>query len=82
MAHLWLESEVMAGSSSTSKYSVKSSATNNPIEKELGKFFLQQITNDNSPIYGKGFQAGYASMMRFGLPRTLNHIKMTGSFPL
>ncbi|KAI5060278.1 hypothetical protein GOP47_0024698 [Adiantum capillus-veneris] len=84
LAHMWLESEVMAGSSSSSSSS-SSAAKKGPkseVEKKLGGFFLHQIAMDSSPIYGEGFRAGHASMVQFGLRSTLEHIKMTGSFPL
>ncbi|MCO5576255.1 hypothetical protein L7F22_030064 [Adiantum nelumboides] len=80
LAHMWLESEVMAGSSGSR--SMKSKAPKSTMDKKLGEFFLQQIAKDTSPIYGKGFRVGYASMMKYGLRRTLDHIRMTGSFPL
>jgi hypothetical protein len=60
----------------------KSKAPKNPIDKKLGEFFLHQISVDTSPIYGEGFRAGHASMMQYGLKRTLDHIKMTGGFPV
>lgn len=90
LAHMWLESEVMAGSSSSSASSSSSSSSSvaskkgpkSEVEKKLGGFFLHQIAMDSSPIYGEGFRAGHASMVQFGLKRTLEHIKMTGAFPL
>ncbi|KAI5068396.1 hypothetical protein GOP47_0016741 [Adiantum capillus-veneris] len=83
LAHMWLESEVMAGSGgSRSNGSMKSKAPKSTMDKKLGEFFLQQIAKDTSPIYGKGFRAGHASMMKFGLRPTLDHIRMTGSFPI
>ncbi|KAH7300814.1 hypothetical protein KP509_24G079900 [Ceratopteris richardii] len=80
IAHMWLESEVMAGSSNSSS-SKKSKAPRTPADKKLGEFFLHQIANDSSPIYGSGFRAGHSSMMQYGLKRTLDHIKYTGRFP-
>eukprot|EP00250_Pteridium_aquilinum_P010539 c19461_g1_i1 orf=618-1982(-) len=80
VAHMWLESEVMAGSSSSSS-SKKSKAPKTAIDKKLGEFFLHQIAKDSSPIYGNGFRAGHASMVQYGLRRTLDHIKLTGRFP-
>ncbi|MCO5601047.1 hypothetical protein L7F22_055164 [Adiantum nelumboides] len=80
VAHMWLESEVMAGSSSSSS-SKKSKAPKTAADKKLGEFFLHQIAKDSSPIYGDGFRAGHASMVQYGLRRTLDHIKLTGRFP-
>lgn len=88
LAHMWLESEVMAGSSSAPSSSSSSSVSKNPkgpkseVEKKLGEFFLHQVAMDSSPIYGEGFRAGHASMVQYGLRRTLEHIKMTGGFPV
>ena len=85
VGHMWLESEVMAGSSSSSSDSSssnKSKAPKNPIDRKLGEFFLHQISVDSSPIYGEGFRAGHAAMMQYGLRRTLDHIRMTGRFPV
>lgn len=80
VAHMWLESEVMAGSSSSSS-SKKSKAPRSAMDKKLGEFFLHQIAKDSSPIYGEGFRAAHASMVQYGLRRTLDHIKLTGRFP-
>ncbi|KAH7278530.1 hypothetical protein KP509_38G045100 [Ceratopteris richardii] len=88
VAHMWLESEVMAGSSSSSAASSSSSSSSSKkgpkseVEKKLGEFFLNQIAMDSSPVYGEGFRGGHASMVQFGLRRTLDHIKMTGTFPI
>eukprot|EP00250_Pteridium_aquilinum_P033741 c6190_g1_i1 orf=486-1898(-) len=89
LAHMWLESEVMAGSSSSSASSSSPSPASknakgpkSEVEKRLGEFFLHQIAMDSSPIYGEGFRAGHASMVQFGLRRTLEHVKITGGFPI
>eukprot|EP00249_Psilotum_nudum_P011294 c23083_g1_i1 orf=156-1487(+) len=83
VAHMWLESEVMAGSSSSSSSSsTKTKAPKSEVEKKLGQFFLHQITMDSSSIYGEGFRAGHSAMVQYGLKRTLDHIKMTNSFPI
>lgn len=80
LAHMWLESEVTAGSSSSSS-SKKSKAPKSEVEKKVGEFFLHQIAMDSSPVYGEGFRAGHAAMVQYGLRRTLDHIKITGGFP-
>lgn len=90
LSHMWLESEVMptsrgmpststasaAPSSSTSKKGGKSD-----IEKKLGEFFMHQIVHDSSPAYGEGFRAAYSAVNKYGLRRTLDHIRLTGYFP-
>ncbi|CAK9171833.1 unnamed protein product [Ilex paraguariensis] len=92
LSHMWLESEVMpagfrnmpsasaassSSSSSTSKKGVKSG-----IENKLGEFFLHQISHDASPAYGGGFRAAIAAVNKYGLRPTLDHIGMTGNFPM
>lgn len=81
LAHMWLESEVMAGSSSSSS-SKNYKAPRSAIEKKLGEFFLYQIAMEPSPVYGEGFRAGHSAMVQYGLRRTLDHIKLTCGFPV
>ena len=92
LAHLWLESEITSGSGSmatTSDASSSSSSTSSSskkgakteFEKRLGEFFKYQIETDSSVAYGDGFRAGMRAVERYGLRSTLDHIKMTGSFP-
>uniref|UniRef100_A0A803M3J1 LIM zinc-binding domain-containing protein n=1 Tax=Chenopodium quinoa TaxID=63459 RepID=A0A803M3J1_CHEQI len=69
LSYMWLESEVMPGRTSE-------------VEKKLGEFFLHQIAHDASPAYGGGFRAANAAVNTYGLRRTLNHIHLTGSFPI
>uniref|UniRef100_A0A0C9RHT7 TSA: Wollemia nobilis Ref_Wollemi_Transcript_19811_1816 transcribed RNA sequence n=1 Tax=Wollemia nobilis TaxID=56998 RepID=A0A0C9RHT7_9CONI len=89
LSHMWLESEVIAGSStqgaSTSSASSSSSSSKKGVrsqfETKLGEFFMHQIAMDSSPAYGEGFRAGHAATVQYGLRRTLDHIKLTGNFP-
>ncbi|GAU15346.1 hypothetical protein TSUD_04150 [Trifolium subterraneum] len=88
LAHMWLESELssasgsnfVSGSSSSASYTSKK-GKRPPFEKKLGEFFKHQIESDISPVYGDGFRAGQKAVRKYGLQRTLHHIKMTGSFP-
>lgn len=98
LAHMWLDSEIIAaaGSSSSSASSSSSSSTSSSsgstssskkgkrsdFEKKLGEFFMHQIESDTSSAYGDGFRKGNESVNKFGLKRTLDHIKLTGSFPI
>ncbi|GJN09419.1 hypothetical protein PR202_ga27425 [Eleusine coracana subsp. coracana] len=50
-------------------------------EKKLCAFIKHQIETDPSEAYGDGFRAGNQAVDRYGLRRTLDHMKMTGSFP-
>ena len=90
LSYMWLESEVMpsfqsmpststasASSSSSSKKGAKSH-----VENKLGEFFKNQIANDSSPAYGGGFRAANEAVNKYGLRRTLDHIHLTGFFPV
>lgn len=92
---MWLESEVMPGfknmastsAPSTSAPSTSSSSSSkkggrSPVENKLGEFFMHQIAHDTSPAYGEGFRAANKAVNAYGLRRTLDHIHLTGSFPM
>ncbi|KAL7253244.1 hypothetical protein ACSBR1_007720 [Camellia fascicularis] len=49
---------------------------------KLGEFFMHQIAHDASPAYGGGFRAANAAVNQYGLRSVLDHIHLTGSFPL
>lgn len=80
MAHLWLQAQIGDAGSSSSSSDVKKG--NQVDQHRLGEFFMHQIAMDPSPVYGDGFRRAYAAVSRYGLPQTLTHIKMTGTFPL
>nr|XP_043608508.1 protein DA1-related 1-like [Erigeron canadensis] len=92
LAHMWLDSEIMAGSGNTNVASSSSSSTPAPesskkgkrsdFEKQLGEFFKYQIESDTSAAYGDGFREGNKSVLKYGLRSTLDHIRLTGRFPL
>jgi len=93
LSHMWLESEVVPGTGSlpSSSNDVSSSSSSAPyskkagtsdIEKKLGRFFMHQIVHDTSPAYGEGFRTAYAAVNRYGLRRTLDHIRLTGNVPM
>ncbi|GAB2299712.1 Protein DA1- 2 [Dionaea muscipula] len=93
LSYMWLESEVMPSfssmpSTSTSSASSSSSSSSSSkkgrkseVEKKLGEFFMHQIANDASLAYGGGFRDANAAVTKYGLWRTLEHIRYTGSFP-
>lgn len=90
---MWLEAEVMSGSrnmpstsaaassSTSTSYSSKKGAISK-VENKLGEFFMNQIANDSSPAYGGGFRSANAAVNKYGLRCTLDHIRLTGQFPL
>ncbi|KAL7135576.1 hypothetical protein ABFS83_11G107000 [Erythranthe nasuta] len=101
LAHMWLDSEIYAGSTTSSlspSSSTSSSATSSSdpapalsesskkgkrsdFEKKLGEYFKHQIESDTSTAYGDGFREGNQAVLKFGLRRTLDHIRFTGCFP-
>jgi len=89
LAHMWIESEIMAGSGSSAASSSSGSSTSrsskkggrSQFERKLGDFFKHQIETDTSMAYGEGFRAGNRAVMQYGLKRTLEHIRLTGTFP-
>lgn len=90
LAHMWLESEIIAGSSSTTVASTSSSSPvptsskkgkRSDFEKKLGEFFIHQIESDTSAAYGDGFREGNKAVAKYGLRSTLDHIRLTGTFP-
>lgn len=90
LAHMWLDSEITAGSvsnvaSSSSGASSSTSpfkkGTRSQFERKLGEFFKHQIESDTSSAYGDGFRDGNEAVLKYGLRRTLDHIRYTGSFP-
>lgn len=68
IAHMWLKSELKRGYGGSS------------INKRLGEFFIHQIETDSSPIYGHGFRAASAAVAKYGLSRTIHHLRQTGEF--
>ncbi|KAM7270585.1 hypothetical protein ACFE04_029799 [Oxalis oulophora] len=95
LSYLWLESEVLPGSKtnmpSTSHASSSSSLSTSVcskkggksgVEQKLGEFFMHQIAHDASPAYGEGFRLANAAVNKYGLRRTLDHIRYTGIFPV
>ncbi|CAN6214845.1 unnamed protein product, partial [Urochloa humidicola] len=89
LAHMWIESEIMAGSGSSAASSSSGSSSSasskkggrSQFERKLGDFFKHQIESDTSMAYGDGFRAGNRAVMQYGLKRTLEHIRLTGTFP-
>lgn len=74
LAHMWLETQRTSAEQSNRRAS-------SPFDKKLGEFFKHQIESDTSPVYGNGFRAGNQAVLKYGLQRTLDHIRFTGTFP-
>lgn len=77
MAHMWLDAEIGSPGSGTAHVALQP-----PSDEQLGAFFKCQIEEDTSPDYGEGFKLARQAVQEFGLRTTLDHIRMTGSFPL
>ncbi|CAK9135672.1 unnamed protein product [Ilex paraguariensis] len=93
LSHMWLESEVLpefrnmpstsaALTSSSSSSSTSKKGGKSAVENKLGEFFIHQIVHDTSPAYGGGFRAANEAVNKYGLRCTLDHIRLTGSFPV
>ncbi|KAK1355267.1 LIM zinc-binding domain-containing protein [Heracleum sosnowskyi] len=96
LSYMWLESEVMPGfrnTASTSAASTSGSSSSSsslsskkggrsPVENKIGEFFMHQIAHDTSTAYGEGFRAANKAVNAYGLRRTLDHIRLTGSLPV
>ncbi|KZV20211.1 hypothetical protein F511_01068 [Dorcoceras hygrometricum] len=77
MANMWLESQ----SQSSSDTSSSGRGLRSPFERKLAMFLKNQIATDTSEIYGNGFRAANQAVLKFGLRRTLDHMRETGKFP-
>ncbi|KAH1153003.1 hypothetical protein AAZX31_18G034000 [Glycine max] len=92
LSYMWLDAEVMscartmsstsAAASSSSYSSSSKKGVKSHVENKLGEFFMNQIANDSSPAYGGGFRAANEAVNKYGLRCTLEHIRLTGHFPL
>ena len=90
LAHMWLDSDIIFGygcnvaatsSASSSSSTTSKKRTRSQFERKLGDFFKPQIESDTSSAYGDGFRADNLAVLQYGLRRTLDHIRLTGSFP-
>lgn len=87
LAHMWLDTKLKSGSGSNVASTSSSASTalkrgiGSQYEMKLGEFFKHQIKSDISPVYGDGYRAGQQAVHKYGLQSTLEHIRMTGTFP-
>lgn len=79
IAHIWLRSELEFKSTrKTAPANTNTNLSYSAASKRLGEFFLHQIETDASPVYGDGFRSAYAAASKYGLVRTLAHLRKTG----
>ncbi|KAK2994807.1 hypothetical protein RJ640_021039 [Escallonia rubra] len=88
LAHMWLQTQLMptpgrnvASTSSSASWTSRKHRERSPFDRKLGELFKHQIESDTSPVYGNGFRAGSEAVLKYGLERTLDHIRLTGTFP-
>ncbi|XP_044511788.1 protein DA1-like isoform X2 [Mangifera indica] len=82
LAHMWLDAQLRSISgNNVASTSRNLRQTRSKFERKLGEFFKHQIISDTSPVYGEGFRAGQLAVHKYGLGRTLDHIRLTGRFP-
>ncbi|KAL6521958.1 hypothetical protein OROMI_031835 [Orobanche minor] len=83
IAFMWLESQIKSSSdgNNASNSPGWKKPTRSPFEDKLGGFYKNQIETDTSKVYGDGFRAGRLAVAKFGLWRTLVHIRKTKKFP-
>ncbi|GFP83608.1 protein da1-related 2 [Phtheirospermum japonicum] len=67
-------------SSSSSHWSSSKKGGRSSVENKLGEFFMHQIEHDASPAYGRGYRAAMSAVNKYGLRRTLDQIRYTGTF--
>ncbi|GFQ04221.1 protein da1, partial [Phtheirospermum japonicum] len=77
IASMWLESQILHMSDDDNA----STSSSSSVEKKLSVFFKHQIATDTSLVYGNGFRAGNQAVQKFGLQRSLDHMRETGNFP-
>lgn len=66
MAYLWLERQ----------------RPSSAWEVELRAFHLNMIHEHSSLTYGDGFRAAYETYHKWGLPRVIEHVRLTGELPV
>ena len=75
-------SHCMASTSTAAAASSSKKGAKSHVENKLGEFFKNQIVNDSSPAYGGGYRAANEAVIKYGLRSTLEHIRLTGFFPV
>ncbi|KAJ3676150.1 hypothetical protein LUZ60_003562 [Juncus effusus] len=81
LAYMWLELESKKTSGVATNTNIKQGVCRPDFDKKLGEFFKYQIESDSSSTSGDGFWLGIKAVDKYGLRATLDHIKLTGSFP-
>ncbi|KAF8018979.1 hypothetical protein BT93_H3760 [Corymbia citriodora subsp. variegata] len=96
LAHMWLDSEIYLSSTdnvstddvssssllSSSSSSITSKGKYSDFEIQLGKYLMHQIETEPLMAYGEGFKLGNKAVEKHGLRETLDHIRLTGTYPL
>ncbi|KAF8394149.1 hypothetical protein HHK36_020355 [Tetracentron sinense] len=80
LAHMWLESEIMLGSGSTSSSSSSTMDRRSKFEKNFGEFCKKMIEKNQSKVSADRFRAANRAVNTYGFQATLAHVGKTGSF--
>lgn len=96
LAHMWLQTQLPARIGSAARPTQSSAdapgfqfrisdgdsiRTEGEVTERLAEFFLHEIEMNPTAVYGAGFRAGHAAVVKFGLETVLEHVRMTGMFP-
>ncbi|KAK6939522.1 Zinc finger, LIM-type [Dillenia turbinata] len=81
LAHMWLDAKIASTSINNASASSSKNHSRSPFDMKLGQFFKHQIESDISPVYGNGFRLGNQAVLKYGLVKTLEHLRQTASFP-
>ncbi|KAF8038553.1 hypothetical protein BT93_B1175 [Corymbia citriodora subsp. variegata] len=76
MAHMWLDSQIMAMSQREIAPSPQLD-----FERRLAKHLRYDIETRKDEVYGGGFRLVKQAADSYGLKGTLDHMRMTGNFP-
>eukprot|EP00850_Spirogloea_muscicola_P018213 SM000164S02275 [mRNA] locus=s164:249757:253841:+ [translate_table: standard] len=93
MANAWLQTQLNAAppphalaktatvAATSGPSSAASPSNSSGGAQQFVEYCMHNIARDPSPVYGDGFRRGHAAVSTFGLQRTLDHMRLTRSFP-
>ncbi|CAI5998422.1 unnamed protein product [Closterium sp. NIES-65] len=89
MAYLWLQTQAppaphapsQAPSQQASSAAPLAHEAHSSFQQRFAAFCLHSIATDASPVYGDGFRAAHAAVLKHGLLPTLEHIRAYRALP-
>ncbi|CAI5505642.1 unnamed protein product [Closterium sp. Naga37s-1] len=89
MAYLWLQTQAppaphapsQAPSQQASSAAPLAHEAHSSFQQRFAAFCLHSIATDASPVYGDGFRAAHAAVLKHGLLPTLEHIRACRALP-